>query len=182
MSRVGKKSIPIPEKVKVEVKDGNVFVQGPKGQLQRKLPPFLEVHLTPQEILVKRKSELRVAREQHGLFRTLVMNMVVGVSEGFEKKLEIVGLGMKAQPEERLLRLSLGFTKPFDFKLPETVQAKVEANTKITLSSPDKELLGATAAMIRNLKLPEPYKGTGIKYQDEVIIRKVGKATGATGA
>lgn len=182
MSRVGKKSIPIPEKVKVEVKDGNVFVQGPKGELQRKFPDFLEIHLTPQEILVKRKSELRMAREQHGLFRTLVMNMVVGVSQGFEKKLEIVGLGMKAQPEDQFLRLSLGFTEPVNFKLPKTVQAKVEANTKITLLSPDKELLGATAAMLRNLRLPEPYKGTGIKYQGEILIRKVGKTTGATGA
>lgn len=182
MSRVGKKIIPLPEKVKVEVKDGRVFVQGHKGSLERKFPDFLEVHLTPQGIHVKRKNELRASREQHGLFRTLLMNMIVGVSQGFEKRLEIIGLGMKAQPEGEILKLSLGFTESVDFRLPQTVQAKVEANTKITLLSPDKELLGSVAAMLRNLRLPEPYKGTGIKYHDEVIIRKVGKSTGAVGA
>ncbi len=182
MSRVGKKIIPLAEKVKVEMKDGKVFVQGPKGSLERKFPDFLEVHLTPQGVEVKRKNELRLTREQHGLFRTLLMNMIVGVSQGFEKRLEIIGLGMKAQPEGQILKLSLGFTKSIDFRLPQTVQAKVEANTKITLLSPDKELLGSVAAMIRNLRLPEPYKGTGIKYHDEVIIRKVGKSTGTAGA
>lgn len=182
MSRVGKKIISHPEKVKVEVKDGRVFVQGPKGSLDRKFPDFLEVHLTPQGVQVKRKNELRSTREQHGLFRTLLMNMMVGVSQGFEKRLEIIGLGMKAQPEGEILKLSLGFTEAVNFRLPPTVQAKVEANTKITLFSPDKELLGSVAAMLRNLRLPEPYKGTGIKYHDEVITRKVGKSVGAVGA
>ena len=179
MSRIGKKEIHIPDKVKVEIKDRYVKVDGPKGSLERTIPFGMEVILSQKIISVKRANENRETKALYGLTRTLVANMVIGVSQGFEKKLEIEGLGFKAQVQGQKLNLNLGYTEPVEVHLPNSVTAKVDANTKITLSSPDKELVGRIAAEIRQLRLPEPYKGTGIKYAGEVIIRKVGKTTGA---
>ena len=180
MSRIGKKSIEVPDKVKVELKEGVLNVQGPKGTLSRKIPDLVELVLSPKEIQVKRKNDSGQARSLHGLTRTLVYNMVKGVTDSFERKLEIVGLGYKAQVQGQKLTLNLGYTSPVVVDLPKNVQAKVDANTKIILSGPDNEILGVMAAQIRKLRLPEPYKGTGIKYEGEVITRKVGKTAGST--
>ncbi|HBQ20837.1 MAG: 50S ribosomal protein L6 [Deltaproteobacteria bacterium GWA2_38_16] len=182
MSRIGKKIINIPDKVKVEMKEGVITIQGPKGTLSRRISDRLEAVLSPKEIQIKRKQEGREFRSVHGLTRTLVDNMVKGVTDGFEKRLEMVGLGYKAQVQGQVLSLNLGYTNPIQFDLPKVVQAKVEANTKIVLTSPDKEILGVTASEIRKLRLPEPYKGTGIKYEGEVIVRKVGKTAAGTSA
>ena len=182
MSRIGKKTIVIPETVKVEIKDGQFQVKGPKGSVSRILTSKVDVIISDKDIQVKRKNDSRESRSLHGLTRTLIDNMVKGVTEGFEKKLEIIGLGYKAQVQGKGLQLILGYTKPIQFDLPANVQAKVDANTKITLSSPDKEILGDIASKIRALRLPEPYKGTGIRYEGEVIIRKVGKTGTAAAA
>ncbi len=182
MSRIGKKIVTIPEKVKVELKDGRLHVQGPKGAVSRTLPAPIEMVISAKEIQFKRKNDSRESRSLHGLTRTLVQNMVTGVTDGFEKKLEIIGLGYKAQVQGRILQLTLGYTNPIQFPLPENVQAKVDANTKITLMSPDREILGDVASKIRALKLPEPYKGTGIRYEGEVIVKKVGKTGTAAAA
>ncbi len=180
MSRVGRKSIEIPDKVKAECKDGKIFVHGPKGELQRHLSRWVDITISGKEIQVKRKNETREAKSEHGLTRTLIANMVKGVTDGFEKRLEIIGLGFKAQVQGQALQLNLGFVNPVQLNLPKGLQAKVEANTKIVLSGSDRELLGDMAAKIRKLRLPEPYKGTGIRYEGEVIVKKVGKTTGAT--
>ena len=182
MSRVGKRIIVIPEKVKVELKDGRLQAQGPKGTVSRVFSSKIEIAISAKEIQVKRKNNSRELRSLHGLTRTLVYNMVKGVTDGFEKKLEIIGLGYKAQVQGKGLNLILGYTNPIQFDLPANVQAKVDANTKITLMSPDKEILGDVAAKIRALRLPEPYKGTGIRYEGEVIVKKVGKTGTAASA
>ena len=182
MSRIGKKIIQIPEKVKVEIKDRTVKAEGPKGGLEKTIPFGIEAIMSGNTISVKRAKETRETKAFFGLSRTIIANMVQGVSEGFEKKLEIEGLGFKALVQGQKLNLTLGYTKPIEINLPKNVIAKVDANTKITLMSPDKELVGRLAAEIRQLRLPEPYKGTGIKYAGEVIIRKVGKTTGAGAA
>jgi len=179
MSRIGKKPVIIPEKVKVEVKEGVVYVQGPNGKLQRNIHPAIGVTVVKNEVLVKLKTD---ERSFHGLTRTLIQNMVTGVSKGFEKKLEINGLGLKAKANGQTVNFSLGFAHPVMLKLPDVVKIKIEGGTKLTLTSPNKEVLGSVAADIRSLKPPEPYKGTGIKYHDEVIVRKVGKTTGAGAA
>lgn len=179
MSRIGKKIIEIPDNVKVEVKEGAIHVQGPKGTLMRSLSKEFDVVVSQKTVEVKRKNDLRETRALHGITRTLISNMVVGVAQGFEKKLEIEGLGMKAQVQGQNLTLNLGFTHPVEFLLPKGVEAKVEANTKLTLISADKELVGRIAAKLRSLRPPEPYNGTGVRYAGEVIIRKVGKTTGA---
>jgi len=182
MSRIGKKIILVPEKVKVEFKDGRLHIQGPKGSVSRVFHKTMEIEISAKEIQVKRKDDSRESRSLHGLTRTLVYNMVKGVTDGFEKKLEIIGLGYKAQVQGKALQLTLGYTNPIQFDLPESVQAKVDANTKITLLSPDREILGDVASKLRALRLPEPYKGTGIRYEGEVIIRKVGKTGTAAAA
>lgn len=163
----------------MEFSNGILRVQGPKESLSRKIASSLDMVVGAKEIEIKRKDNSRELRSLHGLTRTLVDNMIKGVTEGFERRLEIIGLGYKAQVQGQSLNLSLGFVEPVKFDLPKGIQAKVEANTKIILTGADKEILGVTAARIRALRLPEPYKGTGIRYDKEVIIRKVGKtATG----
>lgn len=181
MSRIGKKIISIPDKVKVDFKNHALHIQGPKGELNRSIPTPIDLIIDPKQIEVKRKNDSRESRSLHGLTRTLIDNMVKGVTEGFEKRLDIVGLGYKAQVQGQSLTLNLGYVNPVKVDLPKGLQAKVEANTKIILSGPDKEILGVTAAYIRNLRLPEPYKGTGIKYEKEVIVRKVGKTAAGGG-
>ena len=180
MSRIGKKILLLPEKVKTEYRDHEIWVKGPKGELNRSISPMVDITISGHEIEVKRKNETREARSVHGLTRTLLSNMIKGVTEGFEKRLDIIGLGYKAQVQGETLHISLGFVSPVQVNLPKGVQAKVEANTKIVLSSANREILGDFAAKIRQLRPPEPYKGTGIRYEGEVIVKKVGKTTGAT--
>ncbi len=179
MSRIGRKPIPIPQGVKVAVNDGTVTAHGPKGTLAQPVPPSLSVTIKDNQVLVSRASDQRHVRALHGLTRSLVANMVSGVQNGFERKLEIVGIGYRAQVQGKNIQLALGFSHPVMFELPEGVSAEIEKQTLITLRSPDKAVLGQTAAKLRELRKPDPYKGKGIRYAGEVIRRKVGKKAGA---
>lgn len=179
MSRVGKQPIKVPAGVKVEQRDGNIKVEGPKGKLAHKLPEGVSVKVENGVITVTNPGTATNGASLHGLTRTLLSNMVHGVSQGFSRELEIVGVGYRAQTKGNILNLTLGYSHPVDYKLPEGIQAKVDANTKITVTGADKMLVGLVAAKIRSFKEPEPYQGKGIKYSDEVIIRKQGKAAGA---
>ena len=175
MSRVGKKPIPIPDGVTVSVEKGNVAVKGPKGELSRSIPPNVELNVTDGTIHVVPFSDDRKVVAMQGLTRSLVANMVTGVAEGFQRVLEIVGVGYRVDLQGDVLTLAVGYSQPVTYTLPEGITASVE-KTKLTLSGIDKELLGATAATIRGFRKPEPYKGKGIKYAEERIRRKVGKA------
>ncbi len=175
MSRVGKKPIPIPSKVKVVLTDEGVVVQGPKGELRRVVPPQLTVQVEDNRITLKPQEESPKVNALFGLFRTLLANMVKGVAEGFERVLEIQGVGYRAEVQGNQLILNLGFSHPVPFQLPEGISAQVDKQTRLVLSGVDRDLLGLTAARIRRFRPPEPYKGKGIKYQEEKIRRKVGK-------
>jgi large subunit ribosomal protein L6 len=177
MSRVGRKPIPMPKGVTVAVKDGSVNVKGPKGELKRVLPLGVTVKTGATEVVFERADDSRQNRAKHGMVRALVANMVKGVSEGFERKLEINGVGYRADVAGQRLNMSLGFSHPVVFELPKGISAKVDKNM-VTLSGIDREVLGETASKIRAIRPPEPYKGKGIKYLEEVIKRKVG-TTGA---
>lgn len=175
MSRIGKRTIAIPNKVTISITGQQVAVQGPKGSLQRVLPNLVTVEQEGQELKVVRTEETRKARQLHGLCRTLVSNMVEGVSKGFEKRLEIQGVGYRAQAQGTKLTLNVGYSKPVEIPMPPGIQVAVEKNTEITISGIDKEIVGNTAALIRAVRPPEPYKGKGIRYQGEVVRRKAGK-------
>ncbi|MEO6954269.1 MAG: 50S ribosomal protein L6 [Polyangia bacterium] len=177
MSRVGRKIIPLPKGVALNVTKDDVSVKGPKGELKRHLPEGVSVKVAGQEVTVERADDSRENRSKHGMIRALLANMVKGVSDGWERALEINGVGYRAEVAGQKLNMALGFSHPVVFDLPKGVGAKVEKNV-ITLNGIDRELLGATAAKIREIRPPEPYKGKGIKYVEEVIRRKVGK-TGA---
>lgn len=175
MSRIGKKPIELPKGVKLELKDGIVSVQGPKGQLERPLLAGLELEMTDGQALVKRLSDDKRSRSYHGLMRTLVANMVDGVSKGFEKKLEIVGIGYRSELKGTMLVLYLGYSHPIEFPLPEGISAEVEKQTQVTIKGINKELVGQISAKIRDLRKPDPYKGKGVKYANEVLRKKAGK-------
>ncbi len=177
MSRIGKRAIPMPANVKVESKEEILTVAGPKGQLQRKIHPAIKVSVADGQVLVSVTESYKNSRALHGLYRALIANMVTGVSKGFERALEIVGVGYRAELAGRVATFHLGYSHPIQYELPAGIDAKVD-KTRITLRGIDKELLGKTAAKIRGFRMPEPYKGKGIKYADEVIKRKAGK-TGA---
>lgn len=177
MSRIGKRPIPIPEKVTITLEGQNVSVKGPKGQLSLSLVPEVSIEQEDDStLLVKRRNESRIARQRHGLSRTLVANMVEGVSQGFQKRLEIQGVGYRAQIQGKNLSLSVGYSHPVVIEPPEGIQLAVENNTNVTVSGIDKEIVGNIAASIRAVRPPEPYKGKGIRYSGEVVRRKVGKA------
>jgi len=180
MSRVGKAPVRIAQGVKVEVKEGLVRVEGPKGKLSQKVPHGITVKVEGGQVMVNRDdAAVENAGALHGLTRTLIQNMVHGVSTGFTRELDIVGVGYRAATKGSTLNLTLGYSHPIDYELPAGVAAKVENNTHLVLTSADKILLGMVAAKIRSFKAPEPYQGKGIKYSDEHIIRKQGKAAGA---
>ncbi|MBI2525313.1 MAG: 50S ribosomal protein L6 [Candidatus Rokubacteria bacterium] len=179
MSRIGKKPIPIPQGVTVAIAGPTVRVDGPRGKLSHTLPAGVSVAADGSVLTVARASDQRTVRALHGLTRSLLANMVHGVKTGFERKLEIVGIGYRAQVAGQNLQLALGYSHPVIFPLPEGVQAEVEKQVSITLRGADKALLGQTAAKLRALRKPDPYKGKGIKYADEHIRRKVGKKAGA---
>lgn len=179
MSRVGKKPIPIPPGVSVVVDGAVVRAEGPRGRLTQTVPPGLQARVEDGQVVIVRQGDDRRLRALHGLTRALVANMVTGVNEGFEKKLEVVGIGYRAQLQGRTLQLSLGYSHPVLFPLPDGITAEVDRQTVITLRGADKALVGQTAARLRALRKPDPYKGKGIKYVDEVIRRKVGKKAGA---
>jgi large subunit ribosomal protein L6 len=177
MSRVGRKPVALPKGVTVAVKDGAVNVKGPKGELKRSIPLGVSLKTSAAELLFERADDSRENRAKHGMLRALVANMVRGVSEGFERKLEINGVGYRADVAGQKLNMALGFSHPVVFELPKGISAKVDKNLVI-LSGIDREVLGETASKIRAIRPPEPYKGKGIKYVEETIKRKVGK-TGA---
>ncbi len=181
MSRIGKLPIKLPDKVKVQVAGDLVRVEGPKGKLEHRLPSGLRAEVRDATVSVLRPDDSRQARALHGLTQRLIANMVRGVDTGFTQTLEIVGVGYRAEARGQALQLSLGYSHPILFQLPPGVQARVEKQTAITLESIDRQLLGETAATIRRLRPPEPYKGKGIKYAGEVLRRKAGKAAGAAG-
>ena len=177
MSRVGRKIIPVPKGVNVTLGKTEVAVKGPKGELKRALPTGVTIALNGGELTVTRADDSRENRAKHGMMRALLANMVKGVTDGFERKLEINGVGYRADVAGQKLNMALGFSHPVTFELPKGIAAKVDKNVVI-LSGIDKEALGETASKIRAIRPPEPYKGKGIKYVEEVIKRKVGK-TGA---
>jgi large subunit ribosomal protein L6 len=179
MSRIGKKPIPVPQGVKVLVDGNTVRVEGPKGQLSQRVPDSVSVKMESNVLTVDRSSDHRTVRALHGLTRSLLANMVHGVKDGFERKLEIVGIGYRAQLTGKNLQLALGYSHPVIFPLPDGVQAEVERQVSITLKGADKAQLGQVAAKLRALRKPDPYKGKGIKYAEEQIRRKVGKKAGA---
>lgn len=176
MSRVGKQPISLPSEVKVTLSDGKIQVTGPKGTLERQLSRGVHVRVEDNQILVQRPDDSRQARAIHGLTRTLLSNMVLGVSQGFEKKLEIVGVGYRAERKGDGLLLTLGYSRPILYPLPPGIDVSVEKQVSLTVKGIDKELVGAVAAKIRSLRPPEPYKGKGIRYVGESVRRKVGKA------
>ncbi len=176
MSRLGKLPIKIPAGTQVSIDKGVIIVKGPKGELKQELHKLVKIENTPEEIIVKVKNENdKEERSLWGLFRALINNMVVGVNTGYEKKLEIKGVGYKVAVAGNKINLSLGFSHPIEFPLPAGTSAVAEGNS-LTISGIDKQLVGELAAQIRKLRKPEPYKGKGIKYSDEVIRRKAGKA------
>ena len=175
MSRTGKKPIPIPNDVKIDLKGDLLTVRGPKGELTQKIHSNIHIiNDDNNQIVVSVNDGVKGSRSLHGLFRALIANMVTGVSQGFEKILEIVGVGYRAELSGRTATFHLGYSHPISYEMPEGIDAKIE-KTRITLSGIDKELLGKTAAKIRSFRKPEPYKGKGIKYIEETIKRKAGK-------
>lgn len=175
MSRIGRHPVAIPAGVTVTIEEGNkVTVKGPKGELVRVLPAEMEIKLEDGQVVVTRPNDLKKMKSLHGLTRTLIHNMVVGVSEGYEKALEVNGVGYRAQKSGKKLTLALGYSHPVEMIDPEGLEAVVDGN-KIIVKGIDKEKVGQYAAEIRDKRRPEPYKGKGIKYADEVIRRKVGK-------
>lgn len=180
MSRVGKVPVKIQPGVKVEIKEGLVKVEGPKGKLSHKLARGVAAKVEGGAILITRDDNASTkASALHGLTRTLVHNMVHGAHTGFTKELDIVGVGYRAAMKGNSLSLTLGYSHPVDYQLPVGISAKVENNTRVVVSGADKMLVGMVAAKIRSFKEPEPYQGKGIKYVDEHIVRKQGKAAGA---
>ncbi len=176
MSRIGKRPIPVPAKVSITIDGQDIQVKGPKGELSRTLPSGVMVVQEGDTVLVNRKDESRLARERHGLCRTLVANMVEGVSNGYQKRLEIQGIGYRAQVQGRNLNLSLGYSHPVVFEPPAGIEFVVENNTNVIISGIDKELVGNIAASIRASRPPEPYKGKGVRYAGEQVRRKAGKS------
>jgi large subunit ribosomal protein L6 len=179
MSRIGKKPIKLPAGVGVRQEGASIKVDGPKGALAFQLPSGVEIKLEGDELLVNRLSDGRKDKSYHGMVRTVLGNMVTGVSAGFEKGLEISGVGYRAEIKEGNVKLLLGYSTPIEYVIPQGIDIRVDKQVNIVVSGIDKELVGKVAAEIRGLRPPEPYKGKGIKYVGEVIRRKVGKSVGA---
>ncbi len=176
MSRVGKQPIDVPDGVQVSVTRNHIKVQGTKGQLEWNFHPEMKVGVADGQIKVERPSDQKLHRSLHGLTRTLICNMVTGVTQGFRREMDIIGVGYRANKEGNDLVLQLGFSHPVHFPIPEGIQIDIEKQTRISIQGIDKQQVGQVAANIRAIKPPEPYKGKGIKYSDEVIKRKAGKS------
>lgn len=176
MSRIGKQPIPIPDKVSAQISGQSVTIKGPKGTLAREIPEPIEVKQEGNTIVVNPTDDSRIGRQRHGLCRTLVANMVDGVSQGFQKRLLIQGVGYRAQAQGKKLTLNVGYSKPVEMEMPEGIDVTVEnRNTEVIISGINKEVVGNVAAKIRAVRPPEPYKGKGIRYFDEQVKRKAGK-------
>ena len=179
MSRIGRKPVSIPQGVKVQIDGATVRAEGPKGKLTQPIPAPLSAKIEGNVLLIARPDDDRHVRALHGLTRALMANMVSGVKDGFERKLEIVGIGYRAQMQGKSIQLALGYSHPVIFPLPDGITAEIDKQTAITLRGADKALLGETAAKLRALRKPDPYKGKGIRYSGEYVRRKVGKKAGA---
>lgn len=180
MSRIGKKPLALPKEAKIEIKDGMIYVEGPKGKLSRPLSDRLSVEIKDGWLYLKRATDIKTDKSLHGLYRTLIANMLKGVTEGYSKEMEIVGVGFKAQMQGNILNMHLGFSHQVNFPIPEGVKAATPKPTLIHLESIDKEKIGRIAMEIRRIYPPEPYKGKGIRFVGEYIKKKVGKAQAAT--
>ena len=176
MSRIGKLPVIVPKNVNVELTGQEIKVKGPHGELLHTIPSEIEVSVTEDKIIVAKKIETRIARQKYGLTRAIINNMVIGVSEKFERRLQMIGVGYRSQVAGNSLTLNVGFSHPVVFEAPKDIEIKVEANTNIIISGPDKEAVGLLASQIRAVRPPEPYKGKGIRYLDEHVIRKAGKS------
>ena len=176
MSRIGKQTIGIPDGVTVNVANGEIQVKGPKGNLSGAIPEGITAKVEDGVLALARPDDSKPARSRHGLARALANNMVIGVSQGFTKRLEIEGVGYRADVKGKVLNLLLGFSHPVDMPIPEGLKVSVDQNTKVSIEGADKQSVGQFAADVRSLRPPEPYKGKGVRYEDEHIRRKVGKA------
>src|SRR5262245_21607912 len=175
MSRIGKQPVAVPDKVKVNIKGQKVLIEGPKGKLDFELPPRTSAKLEGSNVVVSRQGDYSKAKALHGLSRSILNNMVKGVSEGFVKKLEIQGVGFKATWQGKNVNLSLGYSHPLNYPIPDQIKVTVEENTKLTIEGPDKQVVGQVASEIRSFYPPEPYKGKGVRYAGEQVKRKEGK-------
>ena len=176
MSRIGRTPIVIPQGVKIEVDKKTVTVEGPNGKLSRVVAPALDVDVGEKEVTVERRDESKHTRALHGLYRSLLNNMIVGVSEGFTVVLTISGVGYRAEVQDKTLLLNLGYSNPIEYPIPEDIIIEVESNNKITIKGNNKERVGQVGAEIRSFRPPEPYKGKGVKYETELVKRKIGKS------
>ena len=176
MSRIGKLPVSVPKNVNVELTGQEIKVKGPHGELLYTIPSEIEVSLNEDKVIVNKRIETRIARQKYGLTRALINNMVIGVSEKFERRLQMIGVGYRSQVSGNKLTLSVGFSHPVVFEAPKDIEIKVETNTNIIISGPDKEKVGLLASQIRAVRPPEPYKGKGIRYLDEYVLRKAGKS------
>lgn len=182
MSRIGRKPVTVASGVTVRLDDRSVTVKGPKGELAAKVHPNIAVDVKDSTVEVKRASDRKEDKALHGLWRALIQNMVVGVSQGFTRKLELVGVGYRAEMKGKTLQLLLGYSHPILFRAPDGVKIETPTQTSITVSGIDKEIVGMVASKIRSFRPPEPYKGKGVKYEGEHVRRKAGKAAAAGGA
>ena len=176
MSSIGKLPVKVPKGVNITLNEQTVKVKGPHGELSQLIPKEISVSISDDTVTVSKNEETIKARQQYGLVRSLVNNMVIGVSEKFEKKMQMIGVGYRAQVQGKKLTLLVGYSHPVEFEVPDGLEVKVEANTNLTVSGSDKEKVGLLASQIRATRPPEPYKGKGIRYVDEVVLRKAGKS------
>ena len=181
MSRIGNKVVIIPKEVKFEVKDNIILVEGPKGKLSRTLSPRINLEVKDGKVSVKRVADTKMDRSLHGLYRALIVNMVKGVTEGYSRQLEIIGVGFKAAVAGEVLNMSLGFSHPVNFPIPKGIKIETPKPTQLVISGIDKELVGKVSTEIRSIYPPEPYKGKGIRFLGEYVKKKVGKAQATSG-
>jgi large subunit ribosomal protein L6 len=180
MSRIGKKPIIIPKEVKVEERDGSVYIEGAKGKLSHPLSDRIKLEIKDNRVFVKRVADTKLDRSLHGLYRALIANMIRGITEGYVKELEIVGVGYRAQVQGNNLNMQLGFSHPINFSIPQGIKIETPKQTQIVVRGADREMVGKVASEIRAIYPPEPYKGSGIRYAGEYVKRKVGKAQATT--
>jgi large subunit ribosomal protein L6 len=180
MSRIGKKPLAIPKDVKIQVQDGCIYVEGSKGKLNRPLSDRISIEMKDNQLFVKRAGDTKIDRSLHGLYRALISNMIRGVTEGYVKELEIIGVGFKAQVQANTLNMQLGFSHPVNFPIPQGIKIETPKPTQVVVRGIDKEKVGEVAAEIRSIYPPEPYKGKGIRYAGEYVKKKVGKAQATT--
>ena len=176
MSRIGNKPVVIPEGVNVTQQEGSVTVKGPKGELSESVVDYVTVHVEDVQVVFERAGNSKAARSNHGLIRSLVQNMVTGVTEGFKKELRIIGVGYRAQMRGSKLVMQLGYSHPIEYDLPQGIKVEIDKNTELTVSGNSKQLVGQVAAKIRSYREPDHYKGKGIRYKDEYVRIKQGKA------